>query len=125
LLAAGEFELDDGLLRAGRIELAPGEYTLEYEGREGWSIAHEAPYLVAVDTRIDDELRLEGRALDVIHAIQRLRKDSGLEITDRIVIRSGGEHADVFAAHGERIARETLAVKVEQADGEALAISKA
>jgi isoleucyl-tRNA synthetase len=125
LLAAGSFEIEDGALRAGGFELAPGEYTLEFAGNEGWAVAHDAPYVVAVDTDVDDELRLEGRALDLIHTIQRLRKDSGLAITDRIVIRYDGDHEEVVAAHGDRIARETLAVRIERHDGEPLAIEKA
>ncbi len=52
---------------------------------------------MALDTEVDDDLRLEGQALDLIHTIQRLRKDSGLEITDRIVIRYDGDHEDVIA----------------------------
>ncbi len=127
LLAEGDFAIDQGVLRAGRFELAPGEYELTFEGREGWSVAHELPYVVGIDTRIDEELRLEGRALDLIHIIQRMRKDSGLEITDRIVISYDGSngYAEVFEAHGDRIARETLAVRIERQPGEPLAITKA
>jgi isoleucyl-tRNA synthetase len=127
LLSEGDFTIDQGVLRAGGFELAPGEYELTFEGQEGWSVAHELPYLVGIDTRVDDELRLEGRALDVIHTIQRMRKDSGFEITDRIVIRYDGSDGDaeVFEAHGDRIARETLAVRIDRAAGEPLAISKA
>jgi isoleucyl-tRNA synthetase len=127
VLAEGAFTIDGGVLRAGRFELAAGEFILEFAGREGWAVAHEPPYVVAVDTEVDAELRLEGRALDLIHTIQRLRKDSGLEITDRIVIRYDGSdgYDEVFAAHGERIARETLAIRIERQPGEALTIEKA
>jgi isoleucyl-tRNA synthetase len=125
LLAEGSFEIDDGVLKAGTFELAPSEYMLEFTGNEGWAVAHDSPYLVAVDTKIDGALRLEGQALDLIHTIQRLRKDSGLEITDRIVIRYDGDHEEVVAAHGDRIARETLAVRIERHDGQPLAIEKA
>jgi isoleucyl-tRNA synthetase len=86
LLAEREFTLVDGRLLAGPHELIAGEFALEYVGRDGWSVTQGADVVVAVDTRIDPELQLEGRALDVIHQIQRLRRDSGLEITDRIEI---------------------------------------
>jgi isoleucyl-tRNA synthetase len=127
LLAEGDFAIDQGVLRAGGFELAPGEYELTFEGREGWSVSHELPYVVGIDTTVDEALRLEGRALDLIHTIQRMRKDSGLEITDRIVIRYDGSngYGEVFEAHGERIARETLAVRIEREPGEPLAIAKA
>jgi isoleucyl-tRNA synthetase len=63
----------------------------------------------------------------VIHRIQRLRKDAGLELTDRIEIRwDGGDGLeDVFAVHGDRIARETLAVRIERIPGEPLSVVKA
>ncbi len=126
LLAEGAFEVEDGRLRAGRFELIAGEYTLELAARDGWGVAQDADLVVAVDTRVDAELELEGRALDLIHTIQRLRKESGLEITDRIEIHhDSDELAEVFEAHGERIARETLAVGIERRPGEGLAVVKA
>jgi isoleucyl-tRNA synthetase len=126
LLAEGSFELADGRLFAGPFELVAGEYTLDFVPRPGWAVAQDADLVVAVDTRIDAELELEGRALDLIHTIQRLRKESGLEITDRIEIIYDGEEglAEVFAAHGERIAQETLAVSIERRPGERLAVVK-
>ena len=127
LLAAGDFELAGGVLRAGLHELAPGEYLLQYAGRDGWSAAHDGDLVVAVSTEISDELALEGRALDVIHEIQRMRRDAGLELTDRIEIAYGIDDGldRVFAAHGERIASETLALKAAPGAGERLVIQKA
>jgi len=127
LLAEGSFEVEGGRLHAGRFELVSGEYVLEYAPREGWAVAQDADLVVGVDARIDDELRLEGRALDLIHQVQRLRKESGLEITDRIEIRWNGDDGleEVFAAHGERIAQETLAVRIERRPGERLSVVKA
>jgi len=125
LLAAGEFEVMDGRLHAGGFVLEPGEFGLSYEGRDGWALAHEGDLVVAVDITVDDGLRLEGRALDLIREIQQLRKSSGLEITDRIAVYHNGVHADVFAGHRDRIARETLAVRIEQRPGPALDIEKA
>ena len=126
-LAEGDFDIEDGKLRAGSFQLVPGEYSLEYAPREGWAVAQDADYVVAVDTRLDAALELEGRALDVTHRVQRLRKESGLEITDRIEIHFDGEEglAEVFAAHGDRIAQETLAVKIERRPGEPLSVVKA
>jgi isoleucyl-tRNA synthetase len=125
LLAAGEFELVDGRLVAGPFTLVTGEYTLEYRGREGWSVTQDGDLIVGIDVRVDADLLLEGRALDVIHAIQRLRKDAGLEITDRIEIRFDDGLEEVFERHGDRIARETLAVRIERRPGEPLAVVKA
>jgi isoleucyl-tRNA synthetase len=122
LLDEGSFELADGNLRAGPFVLAPGEFTLEYAPKEGWAVSQDDGFVVGVDTRLDAELELEGRVLDLIHAVQRLRKDSGLEITDRIVLTLPEEARDL-SGHEEWIKGETLAVRVEY--GPALAIEKA
>jgi isoleucyl-tRNA synthetase len=122
LLEEGSFELADGNLRAGPFVLAPGEFTLQYAPKEGWAVSQDDGFVVGVDTRLDAELELEGRVLDLIHAVQRLRKDSGLEITDRIVLTLPEEARDL-SGHEEWIKGETLAVRVEY--GPVLAIEKA
>lgn len=127
-LADGAFELlADGRVLVLGHELASGEVFIERSAPEGFAIAEDAGLLVALDIRVDDELALEGRALDVIHELQRLRRDAGLELTDRIEIRYSDADglSEVFDAHGERIAGETLAVNIEAAPGERLAITKA
>jgi isoleucyl-tRNA synthetase len=122
LLGEGSFEVADGNLRAGPFVLAPGEFTIEYAGREGWAIAQDDGYVVAVDTELDDELRIEGRVLDLIHAVQRLRKEAGLEVTDRIVLTVPAAD-DAVLAHAETIKAETLATRIER--GDALAVARA
>jgi isoleucyl-tRNA synthetase len=112
LLEEGSFEVADGNLRAGPYVLGPGEFSLEFQAREGWSVSQDDGLVVAVDTRLDEELELEGRVLDVIHAVQRMRKEAGLEITDRIVLTLPQADEKVLA-HEEWIAAETLAVRVE------------
>jgi isoleucyl-tRNA synthetase len=122
LLAEGNFELQNGTLRAGGFVLAPGEFAVEYTPREGWAVAHEADYIVAVDTRLDDELELEGLVLDLIHTIQRLRKEAGLEVTDRVVVTLPATLERVLV-HEEWIKTETLATRIEL--GEGLSVAKA
>jgi isoleucyl-tRNA synthetase len=112
LLAEGSFQVQDGSLRAGAFVLGPGEFTLDYEPREGWAVAHQGEYVVALDTRVDDELALEGRVLDLIHSVQRMRKEAGLEITDRIVLTLPRAEEPLLE-HEDWIKSETLAVRVE------------
>ena len=84
-LARGEFEeLDGGRFRVDGHVLEPDEVLVERVGREGWAVASEDGLTVALDTTLDDELRLEGRLLDWIHEVNDLRKESGLAVTDRI-----------------------------------------
>ena len=52
----------------------------------GWSVANEGTLTVALDLTITEDLRLEGVARELVRSIQTLRKDSGLEITDRISV---------------------------------------
>ena len=127
-LADGQFDLlgGGGVAVLGH-ELAAEEVYLERSAPDGFAIGEETGLVVALDTRIDDELALEGRALDVIHELQRMRRDAGLELTDRIEIRYGAGDglAEVFETHGTRIAGETLAVKVGPGPGDGLEIAKA
>ncbi|HZE29124.1 MAG TPA: DUF5915 domain-containing protein, partial [Gaiellaceae bacterium] len=74
---------------------------------------------VALDLQLDPELELEGRAREVIHQVNTMRKVAGLEITDRIVLTLPPE----LLQHEAWIARETLAERVES--GGELAIAKA
>jgi isoleucyl-tRNA synthetase len=120
-LQAGEFEeLGGGRFRAAGHELAPEEVLVERSGVEGFAVASEAGLTVALDTALDDELLLEGRAYDLIRAVNQLRKDEGYELTDRIVLTVPEAERDVVDAHRDRIAREVLATEIRI--GDALAI---
>src|SRR5581483_2143644 len=111
-LSRGEFrELDGGRFEVDGHVLEPGEVLVERVGREGWAVASEAGVTVALDTALDDELLLEGKLLDRIHEVNVLRRDSGLEITDRI--RLWVPDADLVDRYADRLAAETLAVAVE------------
>jgi isoleucyl-tRNA synthetase len=118
-LEAGDFEeLDGGRLRVKGHELSPDEVLVERRGKEGWAVAGENGLTVALDLALDAELELEGRAREAIHTVNTMRKDAGLEITDRIALTLPRE----LAEHQEWIARETLAERVEP--GGELAIEK-
>ena len=110
-LAAGAFEeLEGGRFRVDGHVLEPDEVLVERVGLDGWAVASGDGLTVALDTTLDDELLLEGRLLDLIRAVQVLRKDSGLEVTDRIKLWIPDEALLQFS---DQIAAETLAVAVE------------
>ena len=114
-LQRGEFEqLEDGRFQVDGHVLEADEVLVERVGREGWAVASEDGVTVALDTALDDELLLEGRLYDRIHEVNVLRRESGLEITDRI--RLWLPDADLLERYGGRIASETLAVAVERGD---------
>lgn len=54
---------------------------------EGWMVATSGKLTVALDVTINDELRNEGIARELINRIQNIRKDSGFEVTDKIAIK--------------------------------------
>jgi isoleucyl-tRNA synthetase len=122
LLDEGSFEVSNGTLRAGAFVLGKGEFTLDYAPREGWAVEHEDEYVVAVDTRLDEDLLLEGRVYDLIREVQRMRKDAGLEITDRIALTIPEADRDLLVHEGW-IKAETLATELEV--GDELAVRKA
>ena len=78
---------------------------------------------IALDTHLDDELLREGRVYDLIHEVNTMRKEAGLELTDRIRLGLPEGSADLLG-YSDWIARETLAVSVE-VDGAELRIEKA
>ena len=51
---------------------------------EGWLVANEGLLTVALDVTISEELRKEGVARELVNRIQNARKDTGLEVTDKI-----------------------------------------
>ena len=124
-LDAGDFEeLAGGRFRAAGHELAPEEVLVERAGKQGWEVAGSDGVTVALDVALDEELEREGRVYELIHAVNSLRKEAGLELTDRIALTIPDRDRELLERHRDWIARETLAVFVE-AGGDELQIAKA
>ena len=79
---------------------------------------------VALDLALDEGLEREGRVYELIHRVNSMRKDAGLELTDRITLTLPGDDRDLLE-HSDWIARETLAVVVEVSDADAPTIQVA
>ncbi len=91
----------------------------------GWSVANVGTLTVALDLTITDALRLEGMAREIIRTIQQLRKDSGFEITDRIIVTLP-DNEEIHAclnSNRDYITSQVLATEVRFA-GEAIAVEK-
>ncbi len=124
-LEAGEFEeLDGGRFRVVGRDLAADEVLVERTGKEGWAVASADGVTVALDTALDPELELEGLVLDLIHQINSMRKEQGLELTDRIRITLPESQKDLLR-HEDWIKEETLAVEIETDGSGELQIAKA
>jgi isoleucyl-tRNA synthetase len=104
-----------------------GTHTLKVDGQEvnltmedveiisedipGWLVANDGKLTVALDITLTEKLQQEGIAREVINRIQNLRKDSGLEVTDKIQIRILNHTAinEAINSFKEYIGSQTLA----------------
>jgi isoleucyl-tRNA synthetase len=112
-LERGDFhQLPDGRWNVGGEILEPEDLIFgERVAIEGWALAEADGIAVALDKSVDDELRLEGRVLDLIHQLNAMRKDAGLELTDRIRVTLPASQADLLR-HADWIKEEVLATEI-------------
>ena len=117
---------------------AEGSISLEVEGQNvtvertdveiisedmpGWTVANEGSLTVALDLEITPALRQEGLAREVVKRIQAYRKDSGFDITDRILVEVERTPllADAVNEFADYIAKQVLADRVENTDGKVI-----
>ncbi len=88
-------------LPSGDVTLNPGDYEISSEDMPGWLVATDGPLTIALDVQISDDLKKEGVARELVNRIQNVRKDSGLEVTDRIdvtILANDGAIADISSA---------------------------
>ena len=107
----------EGIYRLSTIDytLIPEDVEILTENMPGWLVANEGILTVALDIELTDSLIEEGLARELINRIQNLRKSSGLEITDRIVveIEDRPEIHNAVLHFGNYIASQVLATKLE------------
>ncbi len=107
---------------AGKLSILPADATepvdiltedveIISEDIPGWLVANEGALTVALEVELTDELRQEGMAREIINRVQNLRKDGGLEITDRISITlaPNAEIEAAVSAFGDYIKTQVLA----------------
>jgi isoleucyl-tRNA synthetase len=94
--------------------LGADEFSLSLQPLDGYEVEAEAGHAVALQLELDDELRREGLAREIVHAVQNARKEAGLDITDRIELILGGDEAllDAARAHEAYLSHEVLAIAV-------------
>jgi isoleucyl-tRNA synthetase len=101
--------------------LSADDLQLVLKPLEGYQVVRSGTHAVALDLTLDDELRREGLAREVVHAVQAARKAAGLKVEDRISLTLGGDGELLAAAraHEEYVAGETLATALsyDGADG--------
>jgi isoleucyl-tRNA synthetase len=94
--------------------LEPEEVLVSSHDREGYAVASEGGYTVAVSTEVSAELALEGLARELVHRIQNMRRSAGFDIADHIVTYYQGDARldEVMSAHGDYVRQETLSRQV-------------
>ena len=81
---------------------------------EGWLVASSGPLTVALDVTIDETLKKEGIARELVNRIQNLRKESGFEVTDKIDIKilKDGLVENAVSSNVDYIKTETLTAEL-------------
>ena len=94
--------------------LAADEVQLVLQPLEGYQVERAGTHAVALDLTLDDELRREGVAREIVHAVQAARKQAGFAVEDRISLALGGSETLLAAAreHEGYVTGETLATSV-------------
>ncbi len=114
-----------GALRAGaeliveiggeKVALEASDVQIERKVRANLAAGNEGELTVALDTTLTEELLLEGLARELVNKINTMRRDTGLEVTDRVHLRiqTTERVQQSFAIHQPYVVGETLAVSVE------------
>ena len=101
-------------IEVGGYTLEPDEVLVSGADKEGYAVASEGGYTVAVTTEVSADLAMEGLARELVHRIQNMRRSAGFDIADYIVTHYQGDAKldDMFAAYGDYIRRETLSREI-------------
>ncbi|WP_271765573.1 isoleucine--tRNA ligase [Aquimarina algiphila] len=97
------------------ITLGTDDVEISSQDIEGWLVANSGALTVALDVTISPDLKKEGIARELINRIQNIRKDSGLEVTDKIeiVFQENEEIQEAIASNENYIKNETLTETIE------------
>ncbi len=76
----------EGVVEGQTVTVEAADVEIISEDIPGWLVSNEGNLTVALEVELNDELRKEGMARELINRIQNMRKDAGLEITDRIKV---------------------------------------
>lgn len=100
-----------GIVDGSDVELDLNDFEIAAQDIPGWLVASEGQLTVALDITISEELKAEGIARELVNRVQNLRKDTGLEVTDRIILTIETSEAirTAIKANMEYVCNEVLA----------------
>ncbi len=106
------------LVDGQNIEILISDVEILSEDIPGWLVISDGGLTVALDVTITEHLRQEGIARELINRIQNLRKDKGLEVTDKIElsVEKHNQISDAILNNNDYICSETLAVNLNYAE---------
>ncbi len=98
--------------------LDPEDLTIIRRASGDLIVKEDAGYFAAIDPLVTPELRMEGLAREVVSRVQRMRKESGFAVSDRIIVAIAGweELEEAVRTHSARIADEVLAREITVGD---------
>ena len=111
-----EITLSDG----STASIGADDLIIKREERPGLVAASENGVTIALETSLTPELEAEGMARELVSKLQNLRKESGLEVTDRIIVSYSTDEktAAMITAYYDYIANEVLAEKIVAGEGD-------
>ena len=97
-------------MSTGVFELTGEDVELRVKGQGGFAVSRDGAEVVALDLALNDDLRRRGYLRDVVRQVQELRKNSGLDVADRIVLWVTG--LEDLVGGFSNLAAEVLAVEI-------------
>jgi isoleucyl-tRNA synthetase len=99
-------------------QLTPEDLTIVRRASGEFAVQEDGGFFAAIDPAVTPELRREGLARELISRVQRMRKERGFAVSDRITlsVAAGREVREVLAAHGSWISDEVLATELVVVD---------
>jgi len=96
------------------LEVTPEMVEIRVSSKEGYDAAFLNDNFIVIDTTLTDTLIKEGIARELVSKVQNIRKESGLDISDRITLYYSGDIKDVIAEFESYIKDEVLALSIEE-----------
>jgi isoleucyl-tRNA synthetase len=109
-----KIEKEKKLVLEKNIELLLEDIEIYFEDIEGWQVVSENGTTIALDTNISEELKNEGVSREIVNRIQNIRKDSGFNVSDKIIIEIENNNLieKAIFENIDYIKNETLAVEL-------------
>ena len=101
-------------LKAREVRIGLEDVSIKTSDAEGWVVASEGNLTVALDIKIDNKLKLEGLSRELVNRLQIIRKEAGLDVTDKIHVTftKSDELLSIFAQNKNYIKSEILASEI-------------